>query len=80
MALSQRSTIAIQTWTSSSIPPQKYGGLRGCRTTDAGDARSFAAYLLEDVALGWMVLCSSCRGSPEADDAVDVSSRGLQPV
>ena len=49
-ASSQRSTIDVQTWTLMSNPPQKYGGLRGCSATIAGDARSSAAFLLDEFA------------------------------
>ena len=46
----------VQTWTSSSVPPQKYDGLRRCRTAVAGDAQSLAAgNLLEELAVGWLV-------------------------
>ena len=70
----------VHTWTSSSSPPQKYGGLRGRSATVADDAQSSAANgLLEELVVGWLVL-ASCRGLPVADDAVDVSSRVLGPV
>ena len=78
MVSHQRLMIDVQTWTSSSNPPQKYDGLRGCSATIAGDARSLAASLLEELASCWLVLGS--RGPLVVDDAVYVSSRVLGPV
>ena len=46
----------VQTWTSLSIPPQKYGSPRGCRAAIAGNAQySVAEDLLEGLAAGRLV-------------------------
>ena len=57
MVFSYQLTMDVHTWTSSSDPLVKYGGLRGCSATVASDARSSAAEdLLEELAAGRLVL------------------------
>ena len=68
----------VHVWTSSSNPPWKYGGLRGCSATFAGDARSSAAFLLAGLA----VVCWLALGQRSLidGDAHNVSSWVLGPV
>ena len=62
MVFSQRSTIDVHTWTSSSAPLKKTGDLHGCSTIVASDARFSATNLLEEIVVGWMAMYWSSRG------------------
>ena len=48
--------IDVHMWTSLSACLVKYGGLHGCRTAIAGDARSSTMCLLEVFAMGWLMM------------------------